>query len=232
MNQRTLFKIDPAIAIAFPEIKVGVALICGVKLTGQHAELEIFKQKIIADVRQRLKQQSLLELPRIQCFRKIYKKFGVDPSSYRPSAEALLRRALDPSKKLYKINSVVDCYNVSSIEFMLPMACYDLDYLVPPVTLRFAENNDQHCPIGQQNADEVPVGELVYADQSSVICRGFNYRDSERTKITLNTKDLLLFVDGCDAVTAGEVKEAVRTAAERIASFNGGSIESVEIHES
>ena len=225
MQMSELFRIGNAVATRFPDIKIGVAVIRDVHVILESPALEALKHTVLTEVRTQLGGKPLAELPRVQAFRRIYRAFGVDPGSRRPSAEALLRRALDPTRELYHVNSVVDAYNLSSIESQLPMAAYDLDRVVPPITLRFAQAGELYRGIGQAQPEPMDAGELVYADQLNILCRDFNYRDADVTKVTSETKNLVIFVDGCDEVSTGELAETLQKVAERIMVFNGGAIE-------
>ena len=55
------------------------------------------------------------EIPNIKESRAAYKAFGKDPSRYRVSSEALIRR-IGQGKGLYEVNTVVDVNNLISIE--------------------------------------------------------------------------------------------------------------------
>jgi DNA/RNA-binding domain of Phe-tRNA-synthetase-like protein len=225
MSLDAMFGIDQNVLTVFPEINVAVAIIHGVTVQTLHTDLEKLKSEVLEQVRTKLAGVTLSELPKIKGFRMIYKKFGVDPSSKRPSAEALVRRVIsDPSKGLYSVNTVVDSYNLSSCEFQLPMAAYDLDRVEFPISLRFAAQEEKHLPIGQANFDKVKFGELVYGDKNKVLCRNFNYRDSDITKVTNATKNVVIFVDGCSSVTKDELKEAICSVTDRIIKFNGGQL--------
>ena len=230
MHCAPCFSIDAEVTARFPEIKVGVAVIRDVHVAPQHAALEVLKAKVLSEVRQQLQDIPLAECPRVQAFRRIYRAFGVNPSSRRPSAEALLRRVLDPSKSLYQVNTVVDTYNLSSVQHRLPMAAYDLDHIIPPVVLRFAQAGELHRAIGQDQADALTAGELIYADQCTVLCRDFNYRDSDLTKVTLTTRHLMVFVDGCEVIDVNELGTTLQALTERIIAFNGGVVQSFGIY--
>ena len=52
--------------------------------------------------------------PAIQATRQAYKAFGKDPNRYRPSAEALCRRAVK-GLPLYRISALVDIINIVSM---------------------------------------------------------------------------------------------------------------------
>jgi lysyl-tRNA synthetase class 2 len=224
MSVNQTFYIDEKVQEVFPEIKVGYVIIRDVRIALEHPELETLKQSIAEEVRKQLQGQSIPQLPRIKAFRAIYKKFGVDPASKRPSAEALIRRVADPNKGLYSVNTVVDAYNITSIQYQLPMAAYDLDQITLPVVLRFAQASEMYRAIGQTQPEGLLAGELVYADQINILCRDFNYRDSDVTKVTLESQNLLVFVDGCDEVDRTEMLCALENVAKRLVSFNGGQV--------
>ena len=224
-----LFLIDPEVAAAFPEIHVGIAVIREVMVERETAKVEELKAESLRAVRERLSGTSTGSLPRVASTRRIYRKFGVDPTSRRPSAEALLRRVISPDRGLYRVNTVVDVYNVCSVQSQLPMAAYDLGAIAFPIRLRFSVEGEEFRAIGQQAPDTLKAGTLVYADQQGVICRDFNHRDADRTKVTLETTDLVLFVDGCDAVTRDELEDTLRTTAARLIDHNGGRVEHMSI---
>jgi len=75
------------------------------------------------------------EVPGAADARTLYKALGLDPTKYRPSNEALLRRALK-GEPLYRINTLVDALNLSSLRHQLPFGLYDLARVEPPVALR------------------------------------------------------------------------------------------------
>jgi DNA/RNA-binding domain of Phe-tRNA-synthetase-like protein len=230
MHCTPYFSIDAEVTARFPEIKIGVAVIRDIKVAPQHPALETLKAKVLSEVRQQLQDTPLAECPRVQAFRRIYRAFGVNPSSRRPSAEALLRRVLGPSKSLYQLNTVVDTYNLSSVLHRLPMAAYDLDHITPPVVLRFAHAGELHRAIDQDQAEPLTAGELIYADQCTVLCRDFNYRDSDLTKVTLDTHHLMVFVDGCEVIDNNELGTTLQGLTKRIITFNGGVIQGFGIY--
>jgi len=227
MLSNELFQIDLLVQEKFPEIHVGMAVIRNITVSRKNKSLDSLKKTVISEVKEMIGDTSITELPRVKAFREIYKRFGIDPSSKRSSVEALLRRVIDPKKGLYKINTVVDAYNLSSVQYQLPMAAYDLDKIEFPLTLRIAGPGEQHVSIGKETTDTVKEGSLVYADQVNILCRDFNYRDSDVTKVTDDTHNLAVFVDGCSEVTRGELKEAIRSVVDRIIVFNGGSLEDI-----
>lgn len=220
-----LFKQGSDLRPAFDDVKTGYAVIRQVSVELSKPSLEERKDSVIGEARHRLNGAVLSEQPRIKVFRDCYRRFGVDPKSRHPSAEALLRRILDPTKGLYRVNTVVDAYNLASIRFQLPMAAYDLDRISLPIVIRLSQEGELFRGIGESTDARLKDGELVYADQERVLCRDYNYRDADHTKITSGTRSVILFTDGCADITAGDVRDALRAAVEMVIEFNGGTVD-------
>jgi DNA/RNA-binding domain of Phe-tRNA-synthetase-like protein len=125
----------------------------------------------------------------IASMRRAYKNLGKDPSRYRGSAEALLRRVLS-GKGLYQVNTVVDINNLVSLESLLPAGSYDIGNVVPPITFRVGQPGETYKGIGK---DEVNIENLpVFADARGAF--GSPTSDSERAMIRLETERLLMVI--------------------------------------
>jgi DNA/RNA-binding domain of Phe-tRNA-synthetase-like protein len=216
-------KIHADVMAKFPDLRIGVALIQGVQVTTDHAELEELKTRTAAELAARYQGVNLGSLERIQAYRELYRAFGADPSKRNPSAEALMRR-VTRGRGLPAINNVVDAYNLTSVETLIPMAAYDAACVTLPVELCFALGGEALEPIGGDEPQAIEVGELIYRDQDRVICWDFNHRDADYTKITTDTRDVLLLVDGCGAIPLDEVQAALDLATSRIVRFAGGQL--------
>jgi DNA/RNA-binding domain of Phe-tRNA-synthetase-like protein len=121
--------------------------------------------------------------------RSAYKALGKDPSRYRGSAEALLRRALS-GKGLYQINSVVDINNLVSLESLNPVGTYDMEKITPPIELRIGAAGESYKGIGKDliNIENLPV----FADANSAF--GSPTSDSERAMVRLESRKVLMVV--------------------------------------
>lgn len=145
------------------------------------SELEsLYKQKTLEEV---------INLPRIKEGRDAYKKLGKDPSRYRIACESLLRR-LVKDMGLYYINNAVDIGNILSIELNRPTAVLDYDKVIGDVNIRIGTKDDIYEGIGRGiiNVENIPL----YVDNVSPF--GSPTSDTLRTSISLDTKNVLLFV--------------------------------------
>lgn len=136
-----------------------------------------------------IKPEQINSIPPIAAVRSAYKALGKDPSRYRGSAEALLRRVLS-GKGLYQINSVVDTNNLVSLESLHPAGTYDLEKITPPVELRIGAAGQNYKGIGKDliNIENLPM----FADANGAF--GSPTSDSERAMVRLETRKVLMVV--------------------------------------
>jgi DNA/RNA-binding domain of Phe-tRNA-synthetase-like protein len=129
-----------------------------------------------------IKPEQTNSIPQIAAMRQAYKALGKDPSRYRGSAEALLRRVLS-GKGLYQINSVVDINNLVSLESLNPAGTYNMEKITPPIELRIGATGASYKGIGKDliNIESLPV----FADAAGAF--GSPTSDSERAMVSLET---------------------------------------------
>jgi len=129
--------------------------------------------------------------PAIAATRELYRRLGKDPSRYRGSPEALLRRSR-AGKELYRIHNVVDVVNLVSLRTLLPIGLYDAARVRPPVTLRRGAPGEAYDGIGKEqlNLDGLPV----LADAEGPF--GSPTSDSRRTSVTAETREVAAVVFG------------------------------------
>jgi len=164
---------------------------------------------------------------RMDCMKEAFRSFGVNPKKRQPSCVALIERTKS-RKGLYTVNSLVDSYNVSSIRECLPMAAYDLEKVDFPINLRKAKKDEKITFIGGEEK-KTKDGEIVYSDENDILCLDFNYRDCDKTKINNKTKDVIVFVDGCNGISDKELLKALDKTCELITKYNGGKIVKKEL---
>jgi DNA/RNA-binding domain of Phe-tRNA-synthetase-like protein len=116
-------------------VRLGVLTLDGVAVRATDPALDAEVDGYCAELRERYGDGRSAEVPGAADARTLYKALGLDPTRTRPSNEALLRRALK-GKPLYRISTLVDALNLSSLREQLPFGLYDLDHVEPPVTLR------------------------------------------------------------------------------------------------
>ena len=175
--------IDPAVSV-----KVGFLQLTGCRITQSSDALRAVFDRAVEQARERFADMPLAEHPVAAGVRRLFKSLGMDPSRYRPSAEALVRRALK-GQDLYHINCIVDINNICSIESLFPLGVYDRAHINGDVDIRLGTSDDIYQGIGR----EINVaGKLVSADSQGAF--GSPIADSARTKVTEDTHEILVLL--------------------------------------
>ena len=144
--------------------------------------------------RQELTTESLKDMTSIAATRRVYKACGKDPSRYRPASEALIRRMLQ-GKELYQRDTLVDLVNLASIAYGYSIGGFDADRFVgDTLTLGIGREGEPYEGIGRGmiNIHGLPV----YRDAEGGV--GTPTSDHERTKMTIDTRHLVVFINGYD----------------------------------
>jgi DNA/RNA-binding domain of Phe-tRNA-synthetase-like protein len=156
--------------------------------------------------------------------RQAYKTLGKDPSRYRGSAEALLRR-LASGKGLYFINNLVDINNLVSLGSFLPVGSYDLAKVAGEIVFRIGKTGESYKAIGK---DVINIADLpVFADGSGPF--GSPTSDSERAMITAATTKFAMMIISFSG--ASDLNTWASYAVDLVRNHAGGSELEFEIAE-
>ncbi len=171
--------------------------------------------------REELTTDSLKNMPSIAATRRVYKACGKDPSRYRPASEALIRRVLQ-GKRLYQRDTLVDLMNLASIAFGYSIGGFDADkFAGDTLTLGIGREDEPYEGIGRGmiNIHGLPV----YRDERGGV--GTPTSDHERTKMTLQTRRLLVLINGYDGDEhrVRENAEYIQSLLRKYAGSDGGS---------
>ena len=183
----------PEIATACPAF-VGACLVAKVVNSPFDAQLWAKIEATQAQLRQTLDTESLKQQPSIAATRQVYKTLGKDPSRYRPASESLIRRLLQ-GKNLYQANTLVDLINLASIVHGYSIGGFDASKIAgSALRLGVGKADEPYEGIGRGrlNIEGLPV----YRDELGGI--GTPTSDNERTKLTLETSQLLVLINGYD----------------------------------
>jgi DNA/RNA-binding domain of Phe-tRNA-synthetase-like protein len=158
------------------------------------------------------------EVPGAQDARALYKALGLDPTKTRPSNEALLRRVLK-GETLYRINTLVDAMNLSSLRAQLPFGLYDLSRIAPPIRLRRGAAGESYEGIrkGPVHVEDRPV----LSDAQGAF--GNPTSDSARTLITEQTTSALVVVYAPAAYARPRLGQVLEDASATLRRYCGGN---------
>lgn len=171
--------------------------------------------------RAELTTESLKEMTSIAATRRVYKACGKDPSRYRPASEALIRRVLQ-GKELYQRDTLVDLVNLASIAFGYSIGGFDADkFIGDTLTLGVGREGEPYEGIGRGmiNIHGLPV----YRDAEGGV--GTPTSDHERTKMTIDTRHLVVLINGYDGneKRVRENAEYIQTLLRKYCQSDGGT---------
>ncbi len=155
--------------------------------------------------------------PPIKALRDAYRVLGNDPTRYRGSNEALVRR-ISQGKDLYRVNTIVDVNNLISLEKQHSAGTFDLDQVQPPIVFRVGQPGESYSGIGR---GEIKIEGLpVFADQLGPF--GSTTSDSERTMVQLETtRIMMVIISFLGAVGLDAALERATGLLERYAAASG-----------
>jgi DNA/RNA-binding domain of Phe-tRNA-synthetase-like protein len=203
--------IDPAITL-----KLGFLHLTDCRIVASSEALLKIYDEVANTARERFAGTPLGEHPVAGGVRRLFKSAGIDPSRYRPSGEALVRRILK-GQGLYHINCIVDINNICSIESLFPLGAYDREHIIGDVNIRLGASDEVYRGIGK----EINIaGKLVSADGEGAF--GSPIADSDRTKISENTREVLVLLYAPESTDDGDIRDTLNRFAE-LASEHAGA---------
>jgi DNA/RNA-binding domain of Phe-tRNA-synthetase-like protein len=115
---------------------------------------------------------------------------------------------------------------------MFPVGGEDIDAMKGDLQLTFAAENEQPVKLlGDEDAEIPSAGEVLYRDDKGIICRCWNWREADRTKLTENTKNAILVVESVPPGTEDEISAAIEELSELVKKFCGGETKTFILNE-
>lgn len=213
----TRLKVAPDLQARFPGLQARIHMICDVTVKRENPELAKFRAEITIAIKTRYRLETLKDGPSFRAYRDFFWRVGIDPTKTRPAAEALIRRVLGGGS-IPAINTVVDAYNLASMDTEVALAAFDAQRLLGDLEMRSARKSELFLGIGMEKPVELTGVEVVVADAEKLVAI-YPYRDSEDTKVTTATTEILLMVCGVPGISDETLERAGTVAVEYIAKF-------------
>jgi DNA/RNA-binding domain of Phe-tRNA-synthetase-like protein len=205
------------IRIELPAVKLGVVEAVDIRVSLVDPGLAHLMGEICERKRREFTVESLAEADAIRHVRSMFREWGIDPSKYRPSSEALLRRVVQ-GKGLYRVSNIVDIGNLDSIETGWPYGCYDRARIQSPVEFRHGAPGERYEGIGKRVWHL--EGRPVLADAEGPF--GSPISDSTRSMITEAAVETLTVIYAPAGASDAALEMAMTRLTERLSQFAGG----------
>jgi DNA/RNA-binding domain of Phe-tRNA-synthetase-like protein len=190
-------RVDQKVFERYPTFRRGIVAASNIENHEPSAELEAMLNEVVDGARRDpidVKADS-----RIMLWNEAHKGFGSNPNKFPPAHAALIKRVQRPGIQLPLINKVVAIMNYSSIKDVIPVGGDDVERAGECLELRFALGTETFVPLGAPDTVENPIqGEVIYVVPSSgqVMCRRWNWRNGHGTRVTEETRRIVMNVDG------------------------------------
>jgi DNA/RNA-binding domain of Phe-tRNA-synthetase-like protein len=212
------------IRIELPGVKLGVVEADDLHVVAADPGLAKLMDEVCERKRREFTVESLAEAEEIRAVRGMFREWGIDPSKYRPSSEALSRRVVQ-GKGLYRVSNVVDICNLGSIEAGWPYGCYDRARIRAPVVFRHGAAGERYEGIGKQTWHL--EGRPVLCDPDGPF--GSPISDSRRSMITETARDILMVIYAPAAAPDAPLDRAMTRLGDRLTQFAGAQAIRAEI---
>ncbi|MFH1391618.1 MAG: methionine--tRNA ligase [Candidatus Diapherotrites archaeon] len=205
--------------------KLGLKLVCAVvenvNVKNKHEGLERAKKETVKSINL----DSIEEQKVIQGYLDLYKDIGVKQDTHA------VKNLVDLAKKsgnIPRINTVVDSYNLVSIEKGLIVGAHDLEKISGNVQVTFANGKELYIPLGTKGEMKLDSKEYLFKDDKVVLCR-LDVKQGEHTKVTNDTKNVFLYVQGNKNTSQEYVDNAMKEILANIEKYCGGKSRAIEV---
>ncbi|MBU0758061.1 MAG: hypothetical protein KKF44_08370 [Nanoarchaeota archaeon] len=219
------FKINKEILDKYPDLVIGVLAAKNIDNTDKHEGYEVMKllYKLSDLIKENNSSENLSENPKIKAWREAYSSFGAKPKKYKSSVENLYRMILG-GKQMPNINNLVNIYNYISIRNMVPIGGDDMDRIEGDIELTLAKGDEKFMELNSSETRSPKPGEVIYRDDVEATCRRWNWRECDKTKMTEETKNVMLVAEGLPPVGKEEIMKVLQELGELVKKVCGGEI--------
>jgi DNA/RNA-binding domain of Phe-tRNA-synthetase-like protein len=190
-------KVNDRIFQEFPLFRRGIVVASGIQNQGVSKELETLLDSAVESAG---RQPIDVKIdPRIAVWSEAHRRFGSNPNKFPPAHFSLIKRVQKPGTHMAFINKVVAIMNFCSISGVIPVGGDDLDHAGTCLELCYASGQETFIPLDAPQTSEHPTpGEVVYVvtDSGKVMCRRWNWRNGYETRITEETRAMVMNIDG------------------------------------
>ena len=100
----------------------------------------------------------------------------------------------------------------------MPAGAEDLDKVTGDIILCFSDGTEKGIALGSTEEEACEIGEVVYKDNLGFLCRRWNWREADRTKIDSMTKRAVMVVEKVPEISDDSLQSILSEAKTRIES--------------
>jgi DNA/RNA-binding domain of Phe-tRNA-synthetase-like protein len=157
----------------------------------------------------------------LEAWRSAYRAFGAKPQRTPCSAEAL-RKRVEASGQLPRINAAVDLYNALSLRYAIPVGGENIAAYrgTPRLVRAVGDELFDTVKDGEPYSETVSAGEVIWRDALGATCRRWNWRQGVRTRIDEATREMWFVLERLAPMPIEALIEAGKGFAVRLATLS------------
>lgn len=177
------------------DVCFGIVVARGVNNQQPNEHIANLLAQSIAGIETKFATSKVKEAFEILPYREAFTTLGMNPNKFMSSIEAMASR-IEKGKGFPQINPIVDLGNAISLKYLVPMGAHDLESATGDIAVRFSRQGDRFTPFGEQVEEQLEAGELIYSVGEEVKTRRWIWRQSERGKVTPESRNIFFPIDG------------------------------------
>ncbi|MBI4163951.1 MAG: lysine--tRNA ligase [Candidatus Aenigmarchaeota archaeon] len=134
------------------------------------------------------------------------------------------------SGHLPKISRIVDCMNIVSVRTGLTFSTWDKDKIKGDIVYKHSKGGEKYWPFGGGEEVKLLPAELAGFDDEKVLCL-VRYRDSKYAPVTLDTKNIVIHIQGVNGIPKNEIESALNQIEKLILETVGGKVVEKSIYQ-
>ncbi|NLE94454.1 MAG: hypothetical protein GX600_02045 [Dehalococcoidia bacterium] len=208
-----MFAVSERWRATYPDGMVAAVVIHDAKNVAAHAELDARKRALEANIASRyLSAEDVKSARNIQPYVAYYKRFGKTYHVLQQLRTVALKGATLPT-----VSGLVDVMFIAEMKHLLLTAGHDLNTVSPPVILDAAAGTEAYTKLNQESQVAKESDMMVIDAQGvlSSIIHGPDYR----SRITLETSDVMYIVYAPSGIIRDEVMHHVRDIVAGVLAF-------------
>jgi DNA/RNA-binding domain of Phe-tRNA-synthetase-like protein len=205
VNRMRQIVIDQEIFERFPDFRRGLIIVSDIE---NALSDDVISATLNGEIQKKVG-MNLLDNEFVKAWDSVYLKLGSNPNKFPPSIKSLLKRVAKSGGFPF-INSIVALFNYVSIKYLIPCGGDDVQKIEGNLRLGLSKGNEMFVPLGSESKETPDTGEVIYYDDKTlnVMCRRWNWRNGDFTKILETTKRLVINIDGIAPVPRSVIESA------------------------
>lgn len=223
MNKRVIYlkvTIDSTIFEQLPTLKIGLIyynkIIVSESPQMLKGRLQLFQEQLFFE----LDEKAVTDFAGVKEWRETWKRFGSNPSRYRPSNEALLRR-IQKQNYLPSVHSAVDMNNFLSLQYDIPLGIYNTTLLQGDIQLQLGTVESTYEGLNGRINHLNNI--LTLTDEKGPF--GSPYVDSKRTAVNEETTSALHVFFLKPSQQLEDAEQLLQAAGKMFTTIHGGDFQ-------